>query len=122
MKYCKEKITELLNDDTGFLELEDKTAKQWHDMCSYFLSKIKNHETELKHTVRLWAARKTDFNTNKTMYRKIWICENCNKVFLKCKYDPELLKIKEFYQMCFDGKLIKLAEQEYKEQIKKITK
>lgn len=117
----EEKIKRILEEDEGFLCLGDKTAQEWHDMCYYYLSKIKDHEFENKHIVREYGIVKTNFDTNKKEYRKLYICENCGKVFLKYKYDPELLKIKEFYQMCFDGKLTDLAEMGIHQQVNNLS-
>jgi len=116
-KTIKERVRKILENDDGFLCLENKTAEQWHNMCSYYLNKIKDHETTNKHTIREYEMVKTDYNTNKKEYRKLYICEDCGKVFLKCKYDPELLKIKEFYQMCFYSGLSNLAEVGVREQL-----
>ncbi len=117
-----QKVEELLNEDSNFLLLEDRTADNWHKNISHYLSKIKNHEYENKHIVREFGKITTNYNTGTKEYKKIWICENCSMVFLKVKFDPELLKIKEFYQMCFDGNLPNLAEFGMAEQIKRISK
>ena len=113
----KQEIKKILNDNDRFLELDNKGAQEWYSQCSFYLRKIKNHEVELKHTVRLYGVKNKDFNTDREEYRKVWICEDCDKVFLKCKFDPELLKIKEFYQMCYEGQLSNLAEIGLQQQI-----
>ena len=100
----KETIKKVLLDEEGFLELtENMTANQWHDTVLFYLNKIKNHEVRLKHTVRLFGMKNTDFSTGEETYKKVWICEDCNKIFLKVKLNPKILEIKEFYQMCYDG-------------------
>jgi hypothetical protein len=110
-KALLDKATEILKDDDGFLILEpEMTAKEWHNKCSYFLRKIPAHECDMKHIVREFGIVNQDFAGIK-LYKKIWICENCFKVFLKSKYDPEELKMKELYQAAFyaaDSSLVKM--------------
>jgi len=111
----KDKIKELLNNTDDFLELTDNTtAEQWHNEINYHLGKIKNHEIGLKHAVRLYGMKK------KSEILKIWVCEDCNKIFCKVKFNPESLHIKEIFQMCYHGGLSDLAENKLIH-IKKLT-
>ena len=117
----KEKAIKILNEENGFLELtQEITAQEWHNKSSYYLKRIKEHEFNLGHKVQLWGIKNTNFETGQIEYKKAWICDDCGDVFLKVKYNPEILKIKEFYQMCFEGKLSKLAGEGIGYQIKKL--
>lgn len=120
-KKIEERINRILNEEDGFLVLtQEMKAREWHDRVNYYLKKIKEHEFNLKHKVQLWGVKNTDFKTGQIEYKKVWICDDCGEVFLKVRYNPEILKIKEFYQMCFDGKLPDLAEEGIKYQINQL--